>query len=570
MRSSTRLFILFAIALSSIVRDVHADADFTWDSLTPSDKLNWTPCYSAPLECTRLLVPLDYESSAVGNASIAITRYPSSNSSGASAYLGPVLVNPGGPGGSGVDYVVEAGQQIATILGDGFDIIGFDPRGVSYSRPAISWFNSDAERAFWIPPTQSTVYNSLNESAYAVAQGWARAQIEGQLAEERAGDYVQYMTTDNTARDMLRITEALGEEKLKYWGISYGSVLGATFATLFPDKVGRVVIDGVLDMEAWYSANLTNQMLDIEKGLQIFADACFAAGPTDCAFHAPSSAEISANLQRLLDASKTNPVPVVTPISYTVFGYTLLKNAIFDSLTSGSSFFGVLAEGLADLAKGDASTIYTAFVEVPPFDCAVDSDANSTIPFHENGYEASVSIACGDGAAVTDTVGELQEFYEAGQKVSSFADLVLTTRVGCSGWKVHRKDRFAGPVGAAHTSFPLLVIGNTADPVAPIAGANKTANAFPGSVMLTLDAVAHTSTGALSTCVFGYLRQYFVNGTLPDAGTACTPDDPLFPSTAANSTTSTRRNLRSNLLEAGRAIGRAQRRSASRNSRVKN
>ncbi|KAJ7152023.1 Alpha/Beta hydrolase protein, partial [Mycena filopes] len=491
----------------------------------PSRKLNWTRCYSG-LECARLLVPLDYKSPAAGDASIAVTKYPSKSTG--HAYLGPILVNPGGPGGSGVDYVVEAGQQIAQILGEGFDIIGFDPRGVSYSRPAISWFKSNSERATWVPPTQSVVYNSLNESASAVAQGWARAQIQGQLAAERDGGYIQHMTSDNTARDMLCINEALGQKKLKYWGVSYGSVLGAAFATLFPDKVDRVLIDGVLDMDSWFSANLTSQTLDIDKGVQIFADACFAAGPADCAFYAPSSAQVSANLQHLLDTALTNPWPVVTPISYSVFGYTYLKNAIFDSLTSAPSLFGALAEGLAELAKGNASTIYSAFVEVPPFNCA--ADANNKTPFHANAYESGLSIACGDGTTVNDTVVELQAFYEAVQKVSSYADLVANWRVFCSGWKVHRKDRFAGPVGAANTSFPLLVIGNTADPVTPIVGANKTAKAFPKSVLLTLDAVAHTSMGAPSVCVFGYLQQYFVNGTLPDAGTVCTPDDPLFPS----------------------------------------
>ncbi|KAJ7151960.1 TAP-like protein-domain-containing protein [Mycena filopes] len=540
-----------SLVVLSVIADVlTASPSFEWDTLTPSINLTWTPCYS-DFECTRLIVPLDYTSSAAGNASIAVTRYPSTSSK--ADYLGPVLLNPGGPGGSGVGYVVEAGQHIATVLGPQFDI--------------ISWFASDAERAFWIPATQSPVYPSLNESVYAAAQGWARAQVQGQLAAERAGDYVAYMTTDNTARDMLRITEAFGAERLLYWGISYGSVLGSTFAAMFPDKVGRVVVDGVLDMEAWYSANLSTEVADTDKALQRFIDGCFAAGPDACAFYAPSPAQISANLQFLLDSVKTNPVPVVTPISYNVLVYTLLKNAIFDALYSASTLFAPLAQGLADLAAtGNASTIYRGFVEAgPPFDCAQAGD-NSTASGFDDSYEAAVSIACGDAVAVNDTAAEIREFYLQAQKVSSFADLWATWRVVCSGWKVHREGRFNGPFGAVNTSFPLLVIGNTADPVTSIYGANKTAHAFPGSVLLTLDAVAHTSVLAPSTCVLGYLRKYFVNGTLPEVGTVCTPDDPLFPSNF------TRRGLaldeRSRLLEAGRAIGTAHRRATSRRSQL--
>ncbi|KAJ7753230.1 hypothetical protein B0H16DRAFT_1690860 [Mycena metata] len=496
---STRSLVLSAVWLSTM--GVIADSNFNWDT-----------------------VPLDYDSSAAGNAAIAIARYPSRSSK--SDYLGPILLNPGGPGGSGVDYC---------------------RRSVSYSTPTVSWFKSDAERALWIP---SSGYPALDESVNAIAEQWARAQVQGQLAEERAKGYLQYITTDNTARDMVRIMEAFGQEKLQYWGISYGSALGATFAALFPNKVGRVVIDGVLDMDAWYSANLTVQEADTDKALQMFADGCFAAGLNDCAFYAPSSAQITANLQALLASVKTNPLPVITPISYDVFGYTLLKNSLFSSLYSATSLFQLLAEGLANLAKGNASTIYTSFVEVPPFECPADSNSTSPpMPFHDNAFEALFSIACNDASAVNDTVSELQQFYFEAQKVSSFADLWANWRVVCSGWKVHRPGRFSGPVRAANISFPLLVVGNTVDPVTPISGA---------SIRSKLNFLQHTSVNAPSTCVFGYLREYFVNGTLPEVGTVCTPNSPLFPSSEGNSTASGRRDLKSS--EAGRAIGAAQRR----------
>ncbi|KAJ6486514.1 Alpha/Beta hydrolase protein [Mycena vitilis] len=555
----TKSFISFAV--TALISSVHvfADSKFQWNTLNATDKLNWIPCYSG-FQCSLFEVPLDYSSRAAGTASIAIARYPANCSK--SEYRGPILLNPGGPGGSGVDYVVEAGASIATIIGQQFDIVGFDPRGISYSTPAVHLFETAAERALWMPPSDRIVLPALDQSADATAQQWARAQIIGQLAVNRnEGNYIQHITTDNTARDMLRITEAFGFEKLQYWGISYGSILGSTFASMFPDKVGRVVVDGVVAMDEWFSANLTLTLADTDKAVQTFIDGCAAAGPEACAFSASSSGDITANLDALSVSIKTQPAPVITPLSYGLVDYTFLRNFILDALYSPYDSFVGLAQGLADLARGNATTMYVA-TEVPPFEC----ECNSTIPPYF--YEPALAITCGDGAPENDTLAQLQQFYATEQKVSSFADLWSYWRVICSGWKLHREDRFKGPFGAPNTSFPLLVIGNTADPVTSLLGAQSTAQIFPGSALLTIDAPGHTSTAVPSTCAMGYLRQYFQNGTLPAPGTVCQPDGVLFP--AANATTEgvAARGVdaqRAELIEASRAIGRAFRRLAARN-----
>ncbi|KAJ7037302.1 Alpha/Beta hydrolase protein [Mycena alexandri] len=496
-----------------------ADTNFRWNKLEASDKLVWTPCYSG-LQCSLLQVPLDYSSATAGTASIAIARYPANCTE--SEYRGPILLNDGGPGGSGVDYVVEVGASIATIIGKQFDIVGFDPRGVSYSTPTVSFFRTAAERALWMPATSDIVFPALNQTADAVAQQWVRAQILGQLAVNRNdGNYIQHITTDNTARDMLRITEAFGFEKVQYWGVSYGSVLGSTFAAMFPDKVGRVVVDGVMPMDTWYSANLTREAADTDKALQTFFDGCAAAGPEACAFSAPSSIEVAAKLDALFAAIEIQPVPVITPVSYGVVDYTFLRNSVFHALYSPYDSFVALAQGLADLAMGNATTLYTA----------------------------EGAISCGDMAIESDTVSQLQAYYASIQAISSIADLY-------------------GPFGALNTSFPLLVIGNTADPVTPIAGAKSTVDAFPGSALLTIDAPGHTSLGAPSTCFYGYLRQYFQNGTLPPQSTVCQPDDVLFPPPANAITEGVApRGLdarEAELIEASHAIGKATRRAMAR------
>ncbi|KAJ6501787.1 TAP-like protein-domain-containing protein [Mycena vulgaris] len=523
-------FLLFpALYLSSAL----AASEFNWQTVKPSTKLTWTPCYEG-FQCARLQ-----------------TTPPQ--------YRGPLLFNPGGPGGSGVDAVVGSGAAFATVFGPQFDIVGFDPRGVSYSTPAISFFKTDVERELLIPSAASIVYPSLNASSTALNQEWAHWQLVGQLAAARNnGDYLRHMTTDNVARDMLRITEAFGYEKLQYWGISYGSVLGAMFASLFP-VIGRLIIDGVFDMDAYYSANLTPQMADTDKTLQTFFDGCATAGPTDCAFHAPSASAISRNLDTLTASIRDQPLAVVTPTSHGIVDFVFLLNAVLNALYVPYDAFASLAQGLTDLAAGNATTLY-AQSAVPTFECACNASA---VPFHLNNLEAYMAVACGDATPVEDSIPHLQRYYEDGLKMSSFADLLSSTRVLCSGWKIHREGRFRGPVGAQNTSFPLLVVGNTFDPVTPLAGAAKTAKSFPGSALLTQDSIGHTTFTTPSLCTFAYFRAYFVNGTLPAPGTVCAVDTPLFPPSSSGA--ARKRDAEAEeLLEAGRTIRGVVRRIAGR------
>ncbi|KAJ6602343.1 TAP-like protein-domain-containing protein [Mycena sp. CBHHK59/15] len=580
--------------LPPIVLNALATSDFEWSTLESTERLSWTDCYSG-FQCTLLQVPLDYDASDKGNASIAIVRLPSNSSK--EDYRGPILFNPGGPGGSGVDAVVSAGASIATLFGDEYDIVGFDPRGVSYSRPLISLFETDIERALSVPSTLNIVYPSLNESSNALPQLYARAQVLGQLAEMRDPNHcipsprrqtlLTWVDIGRRGPTQLPRVCRLGLAEVDRCqptstgfadgGTGYGSTLGATFATLFPDKVGRIIIDGVLDMEAYYSANMTNGMLDTDKTWQTFFDGCAAAGPDKCAFYAPTAAEIFDNFTALSLAIQQQPIPVVTPDVNGIVDYTFLRNTVFDALYSPYDQYPLLAKSLASLAQGNGTPMFTA--TALPLSA---SQCQNNASFHDNGFEAAVAVICGDSAAFNASLSDLQEIYTAGKKVSSFADLVTDWRIFCAGWKVRREGHFsgrctilspsivsdlpAGPVGAVNTSTPLLIVGNTADPVTPLAGAIKTSKAFPGSVVLTQDSPGHTSTIAASLCTYGYFRQYFVNGTLPEAGTVCAVDVKLFAS--SSDSVNVKRDARDHeLIEAVRNVGNVVRRVTSRHLR---
>ncbi|KAJ7608483.1 hypothetical protein DFH06DRAFT_1017621, partial [Mycena polygramma] len=186
--------------------------------IVPTEELIWIDCYSGN-QCARLKVfPLDYSHPENAAAAIAVIRVHSGVPHDSPAYRGPVLINPGGPGGSGVDMVLTMGSQFSTILGTEFDIVGFDPRGIRRSTPRASFFETRVERKIWSQFRPSKI--SMNASTDALPSAWARSVVQGQLVAARHDSSLRFINTDHTARDMLRIVQAHSRDKLQYWGFS--------------------------------------------------------------------------------------------------------------------------------------------------------------------------------------------------------------------------------------------------------------------------------------------------------------------------------------------------------------
>ncbi|KAI3610636.1 alpha beta hydrolase fold family [Moniliophthora roreri] len=522
-----------------------AQTDFPWNSLVPTTNFTWTDCYSE-FQCARLKVPLDYNDQDNGKyAAVAVIRYPSPVVD--KDYRGPIFLNPGGPGGSAVDAVLEKAKVVRAAVGPQFDVIGFDPRGwfltssawsrlklglgVSRTTPQVAVFKTDEERSAWLlgeSYDMNSTYETLPEMV-------ARYQVFGQLALSRDNDTLAFITTGIVAQDMLRILDTLDQEKLQYLGFSYGSVLGSTFATMFPERVGRMVIDGCLDMDSYFRYDLANEIRDADKVMQAFFDGCHAAGPEACPFYASSPTAIAAKLDAIYDSLRTQPLPVFSGEEYGIITYDALRNVVFSALYNPFDQFAPLALGLAELASGNGTLIYQSISQ------SLIADASA---------EATIAISCSDADPVNLGTSQLREYMS---RINSTFAGVFAVRLmtHCVGWEVHPESRFkgnickfsgmhlqgltcwTGPVGA-NTSFPLLVIGNTADPVTPLAAAKKTSQLFPGAVLLTQDSPGHTSQSAMSSCTIGAMVAYFVNGTLPEEGTVCPVESQLFP--VANST----------------------------------
>ncbi|KAF7318129.1 Abhydrolase-4 domain-containing protein [Mycena chlorophos] len=474
------LFVLLFGAFAFVPEDVDVSDDPP--QLEPSDELRWVDCYGTR-QCARLKVPLNYSDPEGDSAVIALARIPSKLAPDSPSYRGPLLFNPGGPGGSGVDFVIASGygELFQLVVGPEFDLIGFDPRGIARSTPRANFFASRVERELFAKPE---ILLSLNASANAIARQWADATLIGQLAAENDDGTLRFINTENTARDMLEIVRKHGREKIQYWGFSYGTILGATFAAMFPDNIERFIIDGVMDAESYYSTQWSDNLQDTDKVLQSFATGCFSAGPSTCPFYAASPAAILANMDALAESLRSRPIPVRTPKSYGLVDYSLFRTTIFYLLYSPYAKFPMLAQALADLAQGNATRLWEMSPTglKPPFECSCD---DRELGF-ESVPESLWAVLCNDGDRISPEYEEFEAHYRMLSNLSSFADQWERPRMGCLTWPDLPKPKFRGPF-IGNTSFPLLLIGNTADPVTPLASAQKMSKGFKDSVVLTQD-----------------------------------------------------------------------------------
>jgi hypothetical protein len=283
----------------------------------------------------------------------------------------------------------------------------------------------------------------------------------------------RFVSTPSVARDMLQIMEKAGEEKLKYWGFSYGTYLGATFAAMFPDKVGRLVNDGILckllvitaltflgnvDAIEFSFGNGTHFVMDTDKVMESFYHFCHLAGPTDCAFYSETPELIEARLNNLLQRLKTNPVIVPAPNSSgkrpQIVKYSSARRMIASALYRPLLLFPTLAVALSELELGDGRQ----FIDLSgqgsgdPFLCESDPGPSPELPEVEGSGDASNAVLCSDGGIMTATAQEFGEYVDMLTDISKSAGPTMSEmRLACVGYTVEAKWRFSGIL-----SIPLI------------------------------------------------------------------------------------------------------------------
>jgi pimeloyl-ACP methyl ester carboxylesterase len=327
--------------------------------------------------------------------------------------------------------------------------------------------------------------------------------------------------------------------KLKFWGYSYGSVIGQTFMTMYPHRVGRIVLDGIVDTEEYYNGPWLANILDADKVLDRFFHYCHQGGNQTCPFHSPGGPKaMKYTYQRILHDLMNSPLPVPGSSSRgpDVITWSDVVSLVRLGMYQPRQYFPQVAAQLAGLAQRNGSLFadlkfaQRARASCPSRSClAAGPFSAECAALGNNEDDAGKAVLCADARGLGDTdVAGFVAYWDALRRQSAvLGDWWAHTRLGCVGWKAAARWRFDGPFGA-RTAHPALWLSNELDPITPLRNARRAAKRFPGSVLLEQAGEGHTTLGSPSLCTAKAVRRYFQTGQLPEKGTLCQVDEKPF------------------------------------------
>jgi pimeloyl-ACP methyl ester carboxylesterase len=440
--------------------------------------------------CGRLRVPLDYTDPSGAGIQLFLLRV---HYGGQQQRIGSLVVNPGGPGGSGLDAAVGLGLQLPLELLRRFDLVGFDPRGVGLSNPIECISDQLKDRGIALDPDARTA------AEYAAQVAVARQSA--QSCSQKYGDALEHYNTDETARDMDLVRQAVGDQKLSYLGYSYGTRLGSVYAQLFPDRVRALVLDGAVDPVQGEVAAAETQARGFENAYGQFAADCrrrasCRVGPDARAF-----------LTELLATARRAPIRSSKPGErrQATAGHVLLAavSALYDQ-----NDWSDLESALAAAKAGDSADLLALA------DRYTQRDAGGK---YSNIVDASLAINCADSADKVPDATVRAKLAEWRRKYPLFGTSLALGLLGCQQWLSPRH-----PLPRVHAagSSPILVVGTTNDPATPYASAGVLARALAHGVLLTWDGEGHTAYPK-TTCVTRAVDAYLIDLRVPRSGTSC-------------------------------------------------
>ncbi|KXH42501.1 hypothetical protein CSAL01_12772 [Colletotrichum salicis] len=504
------------------------------NSSAPSNKssIQWTECdldfgeagnavvaaMPEKFQCAKLEVPLDYTSLSSGETIRLQLIKASANKE---PYMGSMLWNPGGPGGSGVESVAALGLKLRNITGGNYDIIGFDPRGTGKTIPYIcnvtAAQTSVTRRDFETLP-KGDIWNSIKTIDW---------EIWGVTADACFRDYAKYgrfVGTPFVARDMISIADALGQgPKVNYWGVSYGTVLGQVFASMFPDRVGRLVLDSNLIADDYADTTWKTGQRDTERALHHLFDQCVEAGPEVCVLANFTGADTTGDslmkvLETLLEEQINDKNDTTNEKDDIV---SLFKISLLAELYKPLQYPLAVSRVHAALTRN-----WTRAIE--PATNALPSEWN------EGGTFGLWGIACADSSFRVENVDDLYSIYRTHWEGSSFGEASARLRMPCSRWQFDAAEKIdLNALRNVRTSFPALIINGHWDPVTPENTAWEVSARFRNSRAVIHYGVGHGYVNHPSSCLDNIVREYFQNGKMPEIGTTCEPDMTAFEYVAA-------------------------------------
>ncbi|MCF2529245.1 alpha/beta hydrolase [Yinghuangia soli] len=477
-----------------------------------TQQLAWEPCKDDPettekdereFQCATLRVPLDYAAPAARSIEIAVMRHPAGK---ADARIGSLLTNPGGPGGSGVDWLKYAYARFDGGIHDRFDVVSFDPRGVGASTPVRCLDDAVRDRRNGDDGPDPADHAATKAHGEQLGKEFAAA------CQEKSGDLLQHVGTRNAARDMDVLRGVLGDAKLNYLGYSYGTYLGSLYTEEFPDRVGRLVLDGAVDPAQDPLEKSVNQQIGFEQSFTRFAKDCAARAGCPFGRDAEKAPKIASDF---LDGLRTKP---------------LRTNDSKRKLTSNLGWTGAI-----NLLYGDEDKQWKWLREA--FTYAMRDANGAALLYYADNYngrdekgkydgsmDALPVIRCADMMAEAPTPERIQEMLA---KLKKEAPLFSQNTVaedfegpGCEYWPFRTTEK--PHTVKAPASNPVLVVGTTGDPATPYEASERLAAGLEHATLLTLEGEGHGAYGKGSDCIDDAVDAYLLEGALPPAGTRCT------------------------------------------------
>lgn len=457
--------------------------------------LSWRDCGVTGFQCTTMKAPLDYAKPDAGEIKLAVSR---KKATGPGKRIGSLLVNPGGPGGSAIDYL----QGYAAIgypaqVRARYDMAAIDPRGVARSEPVkcLTGPQMDAYTQVDQTPDDAGEVTALSGAFKKFAAG----------CEQRSAEILPHVSTVETARDMDVLRALLGDDRLNYVGASYGTFLGATYAGLFPARVGRLVLDGAMDPSLPSAEMNRDQTAGFETAFQSFAGDCVKkAGCPLGTTSAPDAADRLKQLFADLDAK-----PIDTGDSRKL-GESLATTGVIAAMYDEAAW-PQLRDALTAAKKGDGSGLLSLA------DSYYEREPNGT---YANLMYANAAVNCIDLPPAFTTSAAVTRSLPAFEKASPvFGKGFAWASLNCAYWPVR-------PTGAPHRikaegAAPIVVVGTTRDPATPYKWAKSLAGQLSSGTLLTYEGDGHTAYGRGSDCIDTAINTYLLEGTPPSDGKKC-------------------------------------------------
>ncbi len=457
--------------------------------------LQWQPCGDGA-QCATAKAPLDWTKPAADRIDLALVRRPATGGKP----MGSLLVNPGGPGASGYDLIHDSVTGAVTEpLMESFDIVGFDPRGVNRSTP-VSCYDDPAEMDAFV----YDIPEGKRGSDAWIAASMAAAERFGAGCLEHTGPLLGHVDTVSAARDLDLLRALLGDDKLNYLGYSYGTFLGATYADLYPERTGRLVLDGALDPTVSSFEISATQAAGFESALRAFFAECPKLGK--CPFSG-SVDESMATVRSLLDRLEASP----------------LRNADGRELGSSSMLTAIILPLYSEDSWPALVDLFTTvFAGDPSFAFTLADSYNSRSEdgsYLTNLIEAFTAINCLDyvGDASVETMS--REAAELDQQAPVFGHLLSWGGIGCAKWPFPPTGT-SEPI-VAPGSADILVLGTTNDPATPYAWSKSLAEQLENGHLVTRNGEGHTAFNKGNNCINETVEKFFLDGTVPSEDPKC-------------------------------------------------